>query len=152
MQAIFAAPLEDAALGKIAIDDMDLDDAIETAVFVAIAEIERHERKQFDDMVLRIDRAIDDRRVVAVRRRDDLREQLVAARLRRDAVAGSDARGRAERAALEIERELDAAEQSIERLRDRDDADWTVWMQQAHGRRYAAPRIERILDVEFAAP
>jgi hypothetical protein len=27
-----------------------------------------------------------------------------------------------------------------------------VWMQQAHQRRYTAPRIERILDVEFASP
>lgn len=152
IDALLAADLEDAELGTIAVDHADVDDAIESALFDAIAEIEGHERKHMAEMVLRIDRALDDRRVVAVRRRDDLREQLLHARARRDAVAGSDARGRAERAVLEIERELDAAEISIERLRDRDDADWTLWMQQAHGRRYAPPKIERILDVEFAAP
>jgi len=152
IEVLLAAELEDAEVGAIAVEPADVDDAIAVALFDAIADIEGHERKHFDDMVLRIDRAIDDRKVVAVRRRDDLREQLAAARARRDGVAGSDARGRAERAVVEIERELDAAEHSIERLRERDDADWTVWMQQAHQRRYAAPRIERILDVEFAAP
>jgi hypothetical protein len=152
IEALLAAELEDADIGALAVDPADVDDAIEIALFDAIADIERHERKHFDDMVLRIDRSLDDRKVVAVRRRDDLREQLAAARARRDGVAGSDARGRAERAVAEIERELDAAEISIERLRERDDADWAVWMQQAHQRRYAAPRIERILDVEFAAP
>ena len=61
-------------------------------------------------------------------------------------------RQRRELVVVDIERELEAAEQAILRLRDRDDADWAAWMQQAHQRRYTAPRIERILDVEFASP
>ena len=152
VEALLGAELDDAEFAPVVVDPRDVDDAVEAALFVAVGEIERHERKHFDDVVLRIDRCLDDRRVVWVRRRDELREQLVGARARREAAAGSDARARAERAVVEIERDLELAEQSIERLRQRDDPDWAVWMQQAHQRRYTAPRIERILDVEFASP
>jgi hypothetical protein len=151
-RALLAAALDDDELPPLPLDPADVDDAVEAALFVAIAELERHERKHFDDVVFRIDRCLDDRRVVWLRRQAELRESLVGARARRDAAAGSDARGRAERAVVDIERELEAAERAIERLRERDDADWAVWMQQAHQRRYTAPRIERILDVEFASP
>lgn len=152
VQAILGAAMIDDDPGPLAVDPDDVDDAVEAALFVAIADIERHERKHFDDVVLRIDRCIEDRRTVWVRRREELREQLAAARARRDAVAGSDARGRAERTVVEVERELEDAERSIERLRQREDDDWATWMQQAHQRRYTAPRVERILDVEFASP
>jgi hypothetical protein len=143
--------VDDDGLG-IAVDVRDVDDAIEAAVFTAMAEIERHERKHFDDVVHRIDRCIDDRIAVWIARRDELAELLAAARGRRDAAMGSDARGRAERAVHEVERDFEAAERTIERLRRRDDADWLSWMQQAHARRWSAPRTERVLEVDFAVP
>jgi len=152
VDALLGAVLDDAEIGPLAVDDIDLDDAVEAALFAAIADLEAHERRHFEDVVLRIDRCIEDRRVVWMRKRDALREQLGGDRARRDAAAGSDARTRAERAVAESERALETAEHAVERLRQRDDADWSAWMQQAHQRRYTAPRIERILDVEFAAP
>ncbi len=134
------------------LDPRDLDDAIDTALFLTVAGIEQHERKHFDDVVTRIDRCIDDRIVVQQRRADELEHQLEAARRRRDGVAGADARARAERAVVDAEHELERVETAIARLAARDDDDWRAWMHQAHERRYTPAKTERILEVEFRIP
>ncbi|MFO0635089.1 MAG: SNF2-related protein [Nannocystaceae bacterium] len=152
VRALLAAALHDSDDAVPPVDPRDLEDAIDTAVFLATAAIESHERRHFEDVVARIDRCIEDRVVVAQRRRTELREQLALAQRRRDAATGPDARARAERAVVEQEQELERLERSIERLAARDDEDWVSWMHQAHQRRYTAARVERILEVEFTVP
>ncbi len=149
---LHAALADDVDATAIAIDPRDLDDAKDATLFAAIADIERHERARFEEVVLRIERCIEDRLVVLLRKREEIRERRADAERRRDAATGPDARSRAERVLLEVERELDRAEAGITRLRARDDPDWAQWMHQAHQRRYAPPRVETILDVELSAP
>jgi hypothetical protein len=57
-----------------------------------------------------------------------------------------------DRALLDIDRELEHLDAAIAKLRAREDPDYALWMQQAHQRRYGAPRLDRILDVDVESP
>ena len=72
-----------------------------------------------------------------------------AAEDRRDAVLGSEARGETEERARKIQKEIDALEAQIERLQDRNDAEYEKWREHAHERRYQPPATTHVLDVEF---
>lgn len=151
--AILEATLQSSdrmAAPKIAADDVD--EAIEAAVFVAQGEIDRVEHAHFVEVLLRIERAIGDRCVVLARERADLGERRREAEHRRDLASGADARSRAERALAEIDTDIERCERALERLRAGEDDEAIAWLQQAHARRYAPPKIERLFTADFSTP
>ena len=152
VEAILAATLTDGALAPSSLDPRDLDDALEEALFVLQGAIDAHEHTRFEEVVGRIERAVEDRIVVLVRSRLVALERRREVERRRETAAGADARSRVERALLDVDRELEGLDAAIAKLRAREDPDYALWMQQAHQRRYGAPRLDRILDVDFALP
>lgn len=152
VDVIFAAVMADAELEPSSLDARDLDDAIEEALFVLQGRIDAHEHGRFEEVVGRIEHAIEDRIVVLVRSRLAVLERRREIERRRETVAGSDARNRVDRALLDVDRELEQLDAAIAKLRAREDPDYALWMHQAHQRRYGAPRLDRILDVDVAIP
>jgi len=151
--ALLGMPMRDSKpKSPVAIDARDLEDAIEEALFVLQGEIDAHEQQRFEEVVGRIERAIEDRIVVLVRQRIAAIERRREVERRRETAAGADARGRVDKALAEVDHELEAIDDTIARLRAREDPDYELWIQQAHQRRYTPPRLERILDVEFTVP
>jgi hypothetical protein len=134
---------------RVEIDDEELDDAIDEALFRARAEVDAREQARFEETIARIERFIEDKILVLERSRADLAGRLEEARARRDAAVGADARTRAELEGSELTEEMEALEAEIERLRARDDEEYQQWRLQAHERRFARPRVERIIEAEL---
>ena len=97
----------------------------------------------------RLERHIEDRLLVAMQRYAELEERLAETHRARDRAVGAEARTRAERAVGGAESELESCAETITALRERDDERYTLWRTQAHDKRYAVPRVERIIDVRF---
>jgi len=148
---LFAGDVVDIAPEALAItiDDADMDDAIEEALFLAQGAVEAREQLRFEEAMERIERYMDDRVMVIVRAQKELQERLADAQRRRDAASGSDARGRVELECRELQEEIESTETEIARLRRRDDAEYHNWSGRAYERRYAAPRRERIIEARF---
>jgi hypothetical protein len=76
-------------------------------------------------------------------------KSLEAAQDRRDAALGSEARDDADRRIGTIQKKIEEFEAEIQRVEQREDADYDQWRGRAHQRRYRPPAITRILDVDF---
>lgn len=146
---LLASPRDTEAL-RAEIPAEDLEDAIEEALFIDQGEIESTEQVRFVETVERLERYMEDRILVERQRRGELRDRLHDATRSRDAAAGAEARTKAENAMQQIQEELDEVEHAIEALLERDDERYAVWRQKAHDKRYAPPRPQTILDVEFS--
>ena len=136
IRSLLGMPMKDGkARTALAIDARDLEDAIEEALFVLQGEIDTHEQTRFEEVVGRIERAIEDRIVVLVRQRNAAIEKRRETERRRETATGADARNRVDKALAEIDHELEAIDDTIARLRAREDPDYELWIQQAHQRR-----------------
>jgi hypothetical protein len=144
-QVVDIPPLEP----PVAVTDDDLVDAEQEVLFVTQAQIDAREQVRFEQAMERIERHMEDRIIVLVRARGELRERLRDARARREAAMGAEARIRVEAECKEISGELENADGEIARLRARNDPDYDNWSQRALQRRFAPPRVERILELEF---
>jgi len=133
----------------VGVDAAALDEAISEAVFLDQAEVEPVEHERFEQALAQVERSIDDRARVLERRRDALDRRLDAARERRDAALGADARDAGTREVARIEQDLDELEAQIDRLQARDDEKYRALRDDLHRRRYAPPRVARIVEAEF---
>ncbi len=131
------------------LDEEDMDDAIEEALFVEQHAIAEDEQQHFDRSIAQLERSIDDRVMVLERLLRGVAKNLTAALRKRDAAMGAEARTAAEKQAEGLQGEVDVLEAEIRRLQARDDPDYEKWHRRAHRRRYAAPAVERILDLDF---
>jgi superfamily II DNA or RNA helicase len=129
--------------------DGELDDAIEEMIFADQAEVSAQEQQRFDRSLEQIERYVEDQLLVLRRRLAAESKSLSAAEVRRDAALGSDARDEAEKRIRAIQKRIDELETEIQRLENRDDADYGQWRDRAHERRFRPPEVSRILDVEF---
>jgi superfamily II DNA or RNA helicase len=131
----------------------DLDDAVNDAIdemlFVDQSEVALQEQQRFDRSLEQIERYVEDQLLVLRRRLANENKSLRAAEERRDAALGSEARDDAERRMRTVQRRIDELESEIQRLEKREDAGYGQWRDRAHQRRYRAPEVTRILDVEF---
>ena len=139
----------DASETVTAIDEEDLDDAIEEAVFIDQSKSAALEQQRFERLLEQIERYADDQSLVLKRRLQANEEQRETAMQRRDAAMGADARTSAEKRLMTLETEHERIELRLRKLEGRDDEDYRRWSQHAHKRRYVAPEISRILNVEF---
>ncbi len=76
-------------------------------------------------------------------------KRVNAAETKRDAAVGAASRTSAEEALRRAQEQLDEVDEELHRLTSRDDDDYRKWRERAHCRRYAAPALERIIDVEI---
>jgi superfamily II DNA or RNA helicase len=149
-RAIFDAALHDDPALRADVSADDLDDAVEEALFVDTGAIEPREQSRLDEHLDRIERFVADRILVLEGGRAELDAALRAAVDKRDRAAGADARTRAEADVAAAERDLGEITEAIDRLRARDDPDYDKWRTEALMRRYAPPRVERLLEIAFA--
>jgi superfamily II DNA or RNA helicase len=126
-----------------------LEDAIEEIVFADQAEVSEIEQQRFERSLEQIERYVEDQLLVLRRRLRAATSALCTAEDRRDSVLGSDARGEAEECVRKVQKEIDELEIQMERLQNRDDAEYERWRERAHLRRYRPPATTRLLDVEF---
>ena len=148
---LLGMPCEDlpAPLGDLAVTAGDLDEVVDEELFFDQSHTSRAEAEAFSRALDRLDQYVEDRLLVQRRGQREISDQLKQAEERRDAALGADARGRAEERIRRLERELNHAEERIERLAARDDGDYERWRSAAHSRRYEPPQAARLFDVEF---
>ena len=139
----------DADLAALEIDEEDLEEEIDEALFVDQSEVHRPEQERFERMLEQIERYIDDQILILRREKARLEEDQEAFQRRRDTALGADARKREEEALMKVEEELDKVEERLSKLYSREDEDYQKWRNYAHERRYVKPTTERILDVVF---
>ena len=126
-----------------------LDEALEELVFMDQADAAGVEQQRFERNLEQIERYIEDQLLVLQRRLSAATATLRAAEDKRDMALGSEARSDAEDRVRNAQKEIDDLDVQIERLRNRDDAEYERWRKHAHERRYRPPSITRILDVGF---
>lgn len=126
-----------------------IDDSVDEYLFLDQASIAEVEQERFDRSIEQIERYVDDRVLVLRRRQETLQAKFSKAQKKRDAAMGADAREAADRELQRLERELDEVEGEIDMLQQRRDDNYQRWREHAHKRRYAAPEVERIIDLEF---
>jgi hypothetical protein len=127
----------------------ELDDAIEEMVFRDQAEVSAREQELFDRSIEQIERSVEDQLVLTKRRLSIQQKSLDAAEERRANAKGAADREDAERRIRAVQKQIDGLEAEIQRLENRNDAEYARWRERAHERRYRLPEVIRILDVEF---
>lgn len=131
------------------IEDDDLDDAVEEVLFVAEEAVSAREQERFSRAVQQIETSMEDRVLLLERQRADAVGRLAEAEGKRDAAVGADARTKAEKALERRETTLEKIDAELERLRQRDDEEYTRWMKRAHERRSRPPVVETLLEIRF---
>jgi hypothetical protein len=136
-------------LGPMPEIETELDDLVEERLFLEQAEAVTHEQQRFERSMEQIERYIEDQLLVLRRRLSGATTALRAAEDKRDGAYGSGARSQADERVRKIQEEMEQLEAEIERLQNRDDAEYEKWRERIHSRRYREPDTIRILDVEF---
>ena len=126
-----------------------MDDAIEEMVFRDQAEVSAREQELFDRSIEQIERSVEDQLVLTRRRLSIQQKSLDNAEDRRANAKGAADREDAERRIRAVQNQVDELEAEIQRLENRNDAEYSRWRDRAHERRYRLPEVIRILDVEF---
>jgi len=126
----------------------DVGEAVEEVVFLDQTRVADEEQARFERMIEQIERYVDDQVLVMRRERSGVEAQLLKAGKKREDAVGADARRRAEDELERAQTKLDELDAEITRLVARDDEEYEKWRRVAHERRYVAPTVERLLDVE----
>lgn len=129
--------------------ESELDDVVEERLFLEQAEAVTHEQQQFERSMEQIESYIEDQLLVLRRRLSWATAALRAAEDKRDSAYGSEARSQADERVRKVQEEMDQLQAEIERLQNRNDAEYEKWRERIHSRRYREPHTIRILDVEF---
>jgi hypothetical protein len=142
-------PEDRKGLGAMPEIEDELDDLVEERLFLEQAEAVTHEQQRFERGMEQIERYIEDQLLVLRRRLSGATAALHQAEDRRDSAYGSEARTQADQRVRKVQEEMDQLQAEIERLQNRDDAEYEKWREKIHSRRYREPDTIRILDVEF---
>ena len=137
----FDAPLQ--------VTEADLEEVVDEELFFDRHELASADESNFRDTMDQLDRYVADRTLVLRRARERQQQRLAAAENARDRAMGAEQRGRADTRARAAETELERMDRQIDALEARHDATYERARRQAHRRRYAAPRVERLLVAAF---
>jgi hypothetical protein len=149
-RALLRSPMRDpGALPAIALEDADMQDAADQALFEIQSAVDVEEQKRFERASEQAERFIEDRLLVRRRRRKTLLERIEQARQRRDGAAGSEARTDAESSLLRLGTELEELDAAIACLENRDDATYQRYVEHIQRRRYAPPAVDRLFDLDL---
>lgn len=131
------------------VSDEDMEDALEQLIFESRDEVTRSEDHRFERAMAQIDRFVDDRLLLLHQQREALAGRISAAEGDLDRAVGAEQRTRAENQLRKLRVELEQLEQNAAVLGSRDDEVYRRFREQAHERRYATPRVERLLEAEL---
>ncbi|MEY4544280.1 MAG: polymerase-associated protein RapA [Pseudomonadota bacterium] len=126
-----------------------LDDATEDALFKLQTQLDEPEGTRFTQALQQAERFVDDQRFVWRRRQLAAQSRLAEAELRRDGATGSEARTAAERVIASAQTALDEILSAIARLERREDDRLRQFEAHIHELRGAAPRVERLFDLDL---
>jgi len=126
-----------------------LQDAIDEIVFLEQEQVGVPEQQRFERNLEQIESFVEDQLLVLRRRLTAAQATLRSSEDQRDRALGSDARTEAERKVRNTQTQIDELEAQIERLENRSDREYEKWRELANTRRFRAPEITRILEVEF---
>ena len=146
---LLEGPLEELGPKASGVSEIVLEEAVEEALFIDEREVSQFEQELFERAIRQLERHVEDRILVVKRHRAEVELRLRGAERERAAATGSDARSRAETLLQRGASELEVLEVELRRLQFRQDDGYQQWRRHAHERRYAPPRSEAILDVEF---
>lgn len=146
--ALLSSGASDAAV-DVDVDDEDMEDALEEALFDLQAPVSEREQEQFSKAVSRIEMSVEDRALLVEREREEQRTKVAAAERLRDSSVGADSRTKAEAALKRQAAKMEVIEAELERLRRRDDESYTRWMKRANDRYSRAPAVETLMDIRF---
>jgi hypothetical protein len=130
-----------------AVDDRDVDDAIEEAVLKDQVEATKEDQRRFERKLAQLDRYLEDQILVLRRKRAD-RKRRLAERQRKSAMAPSLV-AKKDQEIQALEREISRLEERIDLLQRGEDPDYQKWRDKLYERRFQQPTVERILQVEF---
>ncbi len=126
-----------------------LQDGVDQAVFFAQAEIDAAEHHRFERATIQGERFVEDRLLVLRKRRALVAERFEFATQRRDGATGSEAREDAERSRLGLQKQLDTLDDQLEQLSRRDDPRYLQHHAHIQKRRYTAPRLETLFELDL---
>ena len=139
--APFDAPLEVTA--------EHLDEVVDEEMFFDQSEIAGADQASFEATMEQLDQYLADRTLVLRRNRDKHLKRLANAERARDGALGADNRAKADARVRQTEQEVERIDRQIQELAARDDQTYRRWKTHAHGRRYTAPTVARLLTAEF---
>ncbi len=147
--ALLNAPMRDVQRLAVLVDEEDMEDAVEELLFLRSEPGSHREQEAFSRAVSQIETSMEDRVLLLDRRRAEALHRVDEAERKRNAAVGAEARNQAERLLRRRTEALEELEEHLNRLRRREDAEYTRWMGRANARRARAPVVERLLDVRF---
>jgi adenine-specific DNA-methyltransferase len=149
IETLLALSILDSARAQVplAVDDRDVDDAIEEAVLKDQSETTKEDQTRFERKLAQLDRYLDDQILVLTRKLAGL-ERRLAERLRRSVTAPS-VLAKEDREIQSLERDISRLGERIQRLQQGEDDDYQKWRDKLYERRFQRPTVERILQVEF---
>ena len=139
--APFHAPLEVTA--------EHLDEVVDEEMFLDQSESAGADQASFEATMAQLDQYLADRTLVLRRNRERHLRRLANAERARDGALGADSRAKADARVRQAEQEVERIDGQIEQLAARDDQTYRRWKTHAHGRRYTAPTVARLLTAEF---
>ncbi len=140
---------EGPALDGPSVTDGTMDDATDELLFALQPEIDRAEEQRFERAARQVEQFLEDRLLVLRRRLLDAEVALESRRQLRDTAVGSERRTAAEEALAETAAEVDKLRQMIGQLERGDDTRFRRNQERLLRRRYTAPRVELLFDVEL---
>ena len=126
-----------------------LDEVVDEEMFFDQSEIAGTDQASFEATMAQLDQYLADRTLVLRRNRDRCLKRLANAERTRDSTLGADSRAKADARVRQAEREVERIDTQIEELAARNDETYRRWKTHAHGRRYTAPTVTRLLTAEF---
>lgn len=131
------------------VEESSLEDAEEEAIFLDEREVAAPEHAHFERSIAQLERFIEDRVLILERSRAEWLERVRGLQRDRTRASGAEVRSRVEAELQAADREVEVLDAQLRELRARNDAGYQRWREQAYARRYAPPRREVVLDVEF---
>src|SRR5262249_34487206 len=127
----------------------DIEDVLEQLVFEASDDVTKTENQRFERAIAQVDRFVEDRLLLLHRRREVLEGRISGAEEELARSIGAEQRTRNETQLRRLHEEREDLEKRMALLERRDDDAYQRFRQQAHDRRYATPRVERLLEAEL---
>ena len=132
---------------SIAVDDRDIDDAIQEAVLKDQVETTKVDQKRFERKLAQLDRYLEDQ-ILVLKRKLAVLERRLGERQKKSATVPS-VLAQKDREIQSIERDISKLRARIEHLQQGEDDDYQKWRDKLYERRFQRPVVERILLVDF---
>ena len=132
------------------VPDEVMEDAFDQLIFATTDDVTRKEEQRFEGALTQLERFVEDRLLLLHRQREAVASKLSSAQLGLAQAVGSEQRTKVERQIHKLGARSEELESKIGLLETRDDEIYQQFREQTHKRRYASPRVERLLEAELS--